>query len=43
MDADGSKSGDDSIPLLFSETRFVDDELLCAPRCDHFLGTLHCR
>lgn len=22
MDADGSKSGDDSIPLSFSETRF---------------------
>ena len=43
MDADGSKSGDDSIPLIFSETRLVDDELLRALKYDHFLDDLHCR
>jgi hypothetical protein len=43
MDADGSKSDDDSIPLIFSETRLVDDVPLRAPTHDHFLDLLHCR
>jgi hypothetical protein len=43
MDADGSRSGDDSIPLIFSETRFVYDNLFRVPQHDHFLDNLHCR
>jgi hypothetical protein len=43
MDADGSKSGDDSIPLIFSEMRLVDYRLLRVPMHDHFLDYLHCR
>jgi hypothetical protein len=43
MDADGSRSGDDSIPLIFSETRLVHDDLLRVPPHDHFLDDLHRR
>ncbi len=43
MDADGSKSGDDSIPLLFSETKLFDEDLFCAFAYDHILGSLHSR
>ena len=37
MDADGSKSGDDSVPLIFSETRLVDNESLRVSIYDHIL------
>jgi len=40
MDADGSKSGDDSVPLSFSETRFVRGCLTRAHLFDHFLDYL---
>ncbi len=43
MDADESMSGDDSSPLIFSETRLVQDHLLCVHKYDHFLDCLHCR
>ena len=43
MDADGSKSGDDSsIPLIFSEMQFIRGGLTRAHLCGHFLVCL-CR
>ncbi|HEY9151653.1 MAG TPA: hypothetical protein VIN60_02115 [Anaerolineales bacterium] len=42
MEADGSKSGDDSIPLILSEIRLVDGNSFCVPLYDHFLDYLHC-
>ena len=41
MDADGSKSGDDSVPLLFSETGFVHAGVLRVHSFDRFLDYLH--
>jgi len=43
MGADGSTSGDDSVPLRFSESRLVRDNLLRAHRHDHFLDDWYCR
>jgi len=37
MGADGSRSGDDSIPLISSEIRPVEKALLRALASDHFL------
>ncbi len=43
MDADGSKSSDDSIPLGFSEPRLVLDDGLRVRFCDHLRSSLFCR
>ncbi len=40
MDADGSKSGDDSIPLIFSEPRLVQDNFARLHSRDHFPARL---
>jgi hypothetical protein len=38
MDADGSQTCDDSIPLLFSDTRFVKDKIRRIQGCGHILN-----
>jgi len=40
MDADGSKSGDDSVPLLFSKVRIVWGFFTRVHTYDHFLDYL---
>ncbi len=40
MDADGSRSSDDSVPLIFSDKRFVRGSLTPSHRDDPFLDDL---
>ncbi len=43
MGADGSKSSDDSIPLIFSETRYARGNLTRALWYNHFQDYLQSR